>query len=195
MVEFVLVLPLLAVILGLTFFFGWATMHKHQVVVADRYAAWRRIETGSWPAEAELNDIAFMGKAADVNLAGSQDGLKETAQDLQGAAGRQHERAGDLAEELVVQRFPAGQEAHVSARFDPQQALWAKFTGYIHHAHGREGVSWRRDHVNCWDVLRDQFYPEFDEELGRLPPPASGMAGTIRHLYLANWPAHPGTLD
>ncbi len=187
MTEFVLIVPVLGVILGLTFFFGWALMHKHQVLIADRYAAWKRIETGSWPTEEELNEIAFANRATDVQIGGSQHELRETAEDLVGEVGSRHEMARALADELTVNRFPAGRRAHVAASFDANQALWEKFTGHIRHRHAREGVTWRRDEVNCWSVLRDQYYDDFDQDMQRIRAPGNGMAQMIRRLYLRHW--------
>jgi len=195
MTEMILVIPFLATILGLTFFFGWAMMHKQQVLVADRYAAWRRIETGAWPTENDLNRMVFVNKAQDVQLSGTTDGLKETPRDLVGEADARHQLAGALADDLVVQRFPAGRRADVAASFDADKALWEKFTGHIRHHHGREGVTWRRDEVHCWTTLRNQFYSDFDEDMRSIPAPANGMANTIRRLYLAIWPSYYDVAD
>ncbi|OPX22160.1 MAG: hypothetical protein B1H04_05440 [Planctomycetales bacterium 4484_123] len=188
MVEFTLVVPILAVILSLVFFFGWSLMHKHQVIVADRYAAWQRIETGRWPGTDKLNESFFANKALDVSLGGAATG-RRTATELAGAAGDLNRRSGSLAEELLLDRFPTGRRAHVSAKFHGHQALWERegLIGYIHSRHGREGITWRRDEVRPWRVLRDQFYQELDEALQRVPAPGDGMAQMIRGLYLAHW--------
>ena len=141
-----MIVPFLAVILGLTFFFGWALMHKHQVVVANRYSAWARIETGAWPSEDEINTKCFMDKASDVSLSGSQVG-RETPDDLATEAEGHGANVGELAMHMVVDPFPVGRQAHVAAKFDSEQALWQHFTGYIDHRHRREGLTWRRDEV------------------------------------------------
>ena len=93
------------------------------------------------------------------------------------------------AAELLLDRFPAGRRARVSARFRAHQALWQRedLIRYIHSRHGREGITWRRDEVRPWRVLRDQFYLELDEALRRVPAPGDGMAQMIRELYLAHW--------
>ena len=195
MIEFVLIMPFLAVILGLTFFFGWALMHKQHVQTASRYAAWRRIETGAWPSEQDVNENSLDDRAERVNLSGSQYDLRRTATDLAGKAGSWHVRAGQYADDLIVERFPAGRRAEISAGFAVDTGLWERFVGDIHARHGREGVTWRRDEVNPWGTLRDNFYSDFDRDLRSATGPASGMARTIRLLYLANWPARPSTLD
>ena len=186
MVEFVLVLPLLLTVLAATFFFGWAMMHKHQVSVADRYAAWRRVETGSWPSEDRINEVCFADRAKDVDLV-SEAAVGQTARDLVDVAGQQGGPVKLLAEELVVERYPGGKQARVSATFRHAMALWAKSAGTITHHHGREGVTWRRDEVSCWTTLRDQYYSGLDGELLKVPAPANGMASMVRGLYLARW--------
>lgn len=186
MTEFVLTLPFLAVIAGLIFFFGWALMHKHQVLVADRYSAWQKIETGSWPGDKKLNDIVFDKRATNVSLT-SRACIRDTAEDLAVEAGAYGPRTEELANKLVLNRFPRGRQVRISASFDRNQALWERFTGPITHRHGREGVTWRRDEVRCWTALRDLYYSGLDDSLQRIPPPAHKMAKMIRRLYLASW--------
>jgi len=182
MTEFVLVLPFLAIITALTFFFGWALMHKHQVVTASRYSAWRKVEAGTWPTEEELNEICFNNQATEVGLSPGGEGW-ETARDLADEAGAFSAYAEELAERLVLDRFPKGRRAHVSADFGRSQAFWQNFTGAMHSRHGREGITWRRDEVRCWSTLRDLYYHDLDESLRGV----NGMAEMIRRLYLAPW--------
>ena len=186
MIEFVMIIPFLGLILGLTFFFGWALMHKHQVVVADRYAAWKRIETGGWPSEDEINTKCFMNRASDVSLSTGHVG-RETAEDLAAAADAQGPEVGELATRMVVEPFPVGRQAEVYAKFDADHALWQKFKGYIHHSHRREGITWRRDEVRPWASLKDLYLSELDDRLNGIPAPADGMAQMIRRLYLEHW--------
>jgi len=186
MVEFVLVLPLLLTVLAATFFFGWAMMHKHQVSAADRYAVWRRVETGGWPSEDRINEVCFADRAKNVDLV-SEAAVSQTARDLVDVAGQQGAPVEILAEELVIERYPGGKRARVSATFRHAMALWAKSAGTITHRHGREGVTWRRDEVSCWATLRDQYYSGLDGELLKVPAPANGMASMVRGLYLARW--------
>jgi len=186
MTEFVLAVPFLAIVLGLTFFFGWAMRNRNQVCVADRYSAWRRVQAGSWPSEADLNRDVFGGRAVRVGLS-SAPPVTETVDQLVVEAGDRNPNAEMFADETIRQKFPTGKRAHVSAEFDTNEALWDKFTGSIHHRHGREGLTWRRDEASCWPTLRDIFYSDLDESLQRIPSPANRMAQMIRGLYLAHW--------
>ncbi len=187
--EFVLVVPILAVVLGLTFFFGWVMMHKHQVLAANRYSAWQRVTTGVWPSEDRLNSVAFNNRATSV-IFSSEAPVGATADELIFEAGNISPRTRVLAEELIVEHYPPGLRAHVSADFNPQQALWQNVMEDmydIHYRHGREGVTWRRDEVSCWLALRDLYYFELDESLGLISAPAAPMAQMIRGLYLTGW--------
>jgi len=190
MVEFTLVVPLLALITGLTFFFGWAFMHKHQVVVADRYAVWQRVENRAWPTEEKLNRAFFADKAVDVAL-GERGLSRQTAQDLVDEAGDRHQPAELLADELLMERFPGGHRAGVAAEFTSKRNLWRKYAdSHIRSDHAREGITWRRDEVRCWTTLRDQYYADLDDSLKGLQEsdsPGRNMAGMIRGLYLTHW--------
>ncbi|MCK4624088.1 MAG: pilus assembly protein [Phycisphaerae bacterium] len=189
MVEFVIALPFLAIVLGLTFFFGWVMMHKHQVLIANRYSAWQRVDTGAWPGEGSLNELAFNNRASSVSLS-SENPVADTVNDLVTEAGNMSPRTEVLAEELVTEQYPPGRRAHVSADFNPRKALWQNVMRDmydIHHRHGREGVTWRRGEASCWPVLRNQYYSELDESLERISSPADRMAEMIRGLYLAGW--------
>lgn len=185
-IEFILAVPFLAFILGITFFFGWALMHKQKVVIADRYTAWQRVETGAWPSESRLNNLVFNGIATYVDLS-AEEPVLETADDLVTQTGEISRQGQILADELVRQNFPAGQRAHVAVSFDPDETLWQRYTGAIHHRYGREGITWRRAEVSCWRSLRDLYYAGFDAAMERMPPPADQMARVIRSLYLASW--------
>ncbi len=44
-IESIFCVPLIAIILGLTFFFGWAMRNQQRVIISDRYAVWRLVMT------------------------------------------------------------------------------------------------------------------------------------------------------
>jgi Flp pilus assembly protein TadG len=194
MTEMVLVMPFFAVILSLTFFFGWAMMHKEQVLLASRYSAWSRVDTGTWADEARLNNIVFANKAATLTLdqtgydAADSGGGNTTPADLVTAVGAVNQVAAALADETVNKQFPHGYRSSVSAEFAPRQNFWAAFRGAISGHDSREGFPWRRaDSTSPWNVLRDQFYSPFDTALESVAPPANDMAQMIRDLYLGYW--------
>jgi len=190
LMEFLLVIPVLGGILALTMFFGWAMLHKHQIVTADRYAAWRRVETGSWPTTDEINRGCLGGRARNVSVNGSGAGT-QTPADLVDETGHYSDNGGRLADDLVVDLFPKGRRAQVTAQFPTHKAIWEAITDdrpTFRSHHSREGITWRCDEARCWSTLRDDFYHNLDEGLRSVPDPGDGMAGMIRSLYLAHWP-------
>jgi len=189
MVEFVLVVPFLALLLGLTFFFGWVMTNKHEVILANRYSAWQRVLKGTWPDEEKLNQEFFRNEATSVSISGGG-AVTQTVADLISEAGARGAQPEVLAEELFRRRFPGGRRAHVSANFTTDRDLWRRIMkdrATIRAAHEREGLTWRRDEVTCWGTLRDLYYDDLDAALQRIPPPAQRMAAMIRGLYLARW--------
>lgn len=192
-VEMILAIPILGVFLGLIFFFGWVMMHKQQVLVADRYAAWQKVDTGAWPSEDHVNATSFQNRAIDVNLDHWPSG-SPPADDLVAQATDRSGRAGELSTHLIAGDtgvFPVGRTADVRAAFFSGKALWeSMMTGskYMGHHHSREGVTWRRNEAKPWGTLRDVFYQDFDNALqNQQATPAAQMAQMIRGLYLASW--------
>ena len=188
MFEFVLAVPFLAFILSLVFFFGWGMMHKHQVLVSDRYTVWRSVESSA-PSKDEINDAYFDNKAVTVDI-DSEAPVTQTGEDLITKAGNESPRAQSLADTLISNVFPGGRHLEVTASFKTIQTFWVRLTGEnatIKHEHGREGITWRRDEVDCWKTLRDQYYSGMDDSLNSMPSPASGLAQVVRGLYLTHW--------
>jgi hypothetical protein len=189
MLEFVLLIPLLATVVALTFFFGWSMMHKTQLLQAARHAPWENIDTGAWPTEEFINEQFFHNRAASVSLASEPDKVsRETSEDLVNDVGGREAAAGALADELTLNLFPPGKRGRVAAGFNTDQPIWKTFEGTITATHQREGLTWRRDDpCDPWNTLRDQYYPDLDNLLNGIPAPGSGMAQMIRGLYLAHW--------
>jgi hypothetical protein len=188
MLEFVMVVPFLAFILSLVFFFGWGMMNKHAVLVSDRYTVWRAVESSS-PSKEEINANCFRDKAVNIDLDGEVP-VTQTGDDLVTKASGESPGAGSLADTLINNVFPGGRKLEVTASFKTIQTYWARLTGdtaTIKHKHGREGVTWRRDEVDCWGTLRDQYYSGMDGSLKAMPNPANGLAGVVRGLYLTHW--------
>lgn len=200
-IEMVLVVPILGVFFALVFFFGWVMMHKQQVVVADRYAVWQRIDTGVWPSKDHVNATSFQNRAIDVNLDHWPSG-SPPADNLVAQATDRSPQAGDFSTRLIGGDsgvFPSGRTADVKADFQAGRSF-VQFlerqmnqpsgggAQYMGHHHSREGISWRRNEVNPWNTLRDVFYQDFDNALQQQQStPAAQMAQMIRNLYLASW--------
>jgi hypothetical protein len=190
MLEFILVLPLIALILGLTMFFGWALVNQQEVKASNRYAAWREVETRVNVSGADLNALFFQQKASSVGLTeggGPTDVLQKLVSEVgQGSS----TGAQDFAHTMVLDHYPHGQSADVSAQFPTSVALWNNLglTGAIKAGHVRDGSQWPKKEVTQpWAILRDQFYKSQDSVFQSVPAPGNLWGSTMRTLYLAGW--------
>ena len=186
MIEFVLVIPLLALIIAITFFFGRSLMNKQHVTVSDRYTAWREVLTGSQVTDRNLNAMFFRDRAVDVDIRRG-DGPDETLSDLADAAGYVSAGAETLAYETAVERFPRGRAADVAAQFPTQGGIWRQLTGAIHSTHARDGVQWQRGQASNQRVVAQEFLGQVDDALNGIAAPGTEIGKFFRRLYLAGW--------
>jgi len=188
LIEFVLCIPLLAFVIGLTFFFGWAMSNQQGVKISGRYAVWREVRGGGAADPRDLNRKFYSQKAGGVSVDGRQ-ATDETLRDLVDAAGDVSTEAKMLADHLVLDRFPRGVGAEVAAEFPTDVGLWNQLGGgAIRHRHMREGVEWRRGQASCEEVVRDDFLIQLDGALRRLSStPGAEFGQVLRNLYEYRW--------
>jgi hypothetical protein len=187
--EFAVSLPLLALVLVCTFFFGWAVMNQQHVWIADRYACWRQVRNGSTATAQELNQNFFGGRATNISTA-RDSGSSKTEQDFVSAVAADNRPAGDLAQELVMNRFPKGLHVSIQAEFPTSVKYWQRFTGAIQSSHEREGVEWRWRQAFCASVVADQLLQPLDNMLSVWPAPATNVGRFFRTLYREDWSYH-----
>ncbi len=180
--------PLIALVLGLTFFFGWAMRNQQRVIISNRYAVWRRVLAGDAVGGGRLNNTFFAGKAAGVSV-DYGGGSIETLEKYVEAAGDRGAAVESLAERLVLERFPRSQSAEVSAWFDSDVGIWQQFTGAIERRHVREGVEWRNREAALEPQVRDEFFIPLDQALLTIPAPGDSLGQAFRRLYLNRWNA------
>ena len=188
LMEFVLIIPLLATILGLTFFFGWAFTNQQHVKVSDRFQCWRRVRAGSKASVSQLNAWFFQNRAnEDTFDQGGGSGPTETLRDLIDTVGNFSTRAEGLAEGVVWNRAERGRRAMVAAEFPSEVGIYQQFTGKIKHDHTRDGREWRWRQLRCEPVIRDEFLSELDSVLESIPSPGDSLGEMARKLYLSAW--------
>lgn len=193
-IEMVIVLPVVMLVLGLTFFFGRAWANRLHVLAADRYAAWKQVQTNVFTDSATLNSMFCNSKASPLNsdLPAEQ---SESTDDLISAAGGG--RAGALAQQSITQ-YPEGRKGSVSAAFPDGVKLWQTIglTGPISNSHCRDGVPWRHDEADCLPALKSQFLAPLDAALAAIPAPAPdprdpnrtlSFGQVLQALYVAKW--------
>ncbi len=186
LIEFVMCIPLFALIISLTFFLGWALANQQRVKVSARYKVWRDLRSSEEVTGGFLNDIFYQRRAESVGTY-TDSGVAETLDDMVLVAHLTSRRAGDLADEAVRNYFPHGRRTEVSAEFTPGDGVWRRFQGPIEYRFGRAGVEWRRDEAGCHVPLRHQYLDVLDSNLRNVPAPAGKLAETVRGLYLQGW--------
>jgi hypothetical protein len=185
LVEMVLVVPLLAGIIALIYFFGWSMGNQQKLRITDRYLAWRSVYGGSLTHD-QINDRFLDNKASyiDVDFAHSP---SDTADELVTASGSYSQAARSLAEGTVLNRFPRGHTDRIVAEFPSSVGMWQKFTGAMQDGSGREGVEWRRGQAHLNPTLTDLFLRDVDTTVSGISDPGQQMGQMIRNLYLGGW--------
>jgi hypothetical protein len=207
LVETVMAIPLLAAMIALTAFLGWAMMNQQNVKASAKYTSWRRVYGGHWPAvdgtmtdgngpddrdHRPLNEMFYRGKARSIGVGGGGGQVDEFEQLIAAAFGYS-EYAGDFADRLILHplpdhgHFPHAVRAHVWADFHSDMEMFNKYQGEIHSRHIRDGVEWRRRQADCRHVVRVQFLSALDGVLESVRPPGDGMARMVRSLYRNGW--------
>lgn len=184
-IEMVMVIPLLAGIIGLIFFFGWAMMNQQHVRTADRYLAWRTLYGGG-PADG-LNKAFFRNKAVNIQTRNEPANV-ETLQDWVDRVGLVNRGSEDLARLMAegsstVRALPRDSRVRVQAEFPSDIKLWKRFTGPIISTSGREGREWRWRQTDPQShALTQIYFEELDQALPK------NQAGDMLHkLYYTGW--------
>ncbi|MBT3201189.1 MAG: pilus assembly protein [Phycisphaerales bacterium] len=193
-IEFTMVIPFLAAIMGFTWFFGWAMTNQQHIKIADRYQTWRQVRAGSGVSAETLNKRIFQGYLDEDRY--HQNGgtySSETIKTLQGlveAAGAQSPEAGTLAYPIVMDKAEHGKWITVHGNFPSDIGIFQQVENYqgdIRHTHMRDGREWRWRQLRCEDIIRDEFLEDLDSTLTGVPSPGNGLAAMARQLYLSRW--------
>ena len=184
LIELVLAIPLLATVIALTFFFGFATTNQQHVIACDRYVVWNAVEGGASATAAELNTMFFREQASGIGVEAGA-GADNTLEDLLGRAYWESDQAGELLDRCLSDGWPRGRSAELAAEFPSDVPAWQQFTGAIHRYHAREGVEWTRGEVSYLEPIRDQFLSDLDAMIVAIPD--QPLRESLRRLYLQRW--------
>ena len=193
-VELAVCIPLIAVIIAMVFFLGFAMTNHQRVRLSARYTVWRDLygwyEISDPPGrvlnrDEALNMIFFNYKADPVSIDGPHAMQPQTISDLVAAAGQMGAWPEEFADRTVAQSFPHGSCVKVSAKFPTTVKAWEDFTGAISSRHCRDGVEWRRSQVSYLQAIRDQFLADLDAAVMAVDD--AGLRNSIQALYLEHW--------
>ncbi len=200
-------IPLLATVVVLTMFLGWAMVNQQHVRASARYVAWRNVyRHWYWPEGFDaqdpdliddpnhpgLNAMFFEGEARWISVGGGG-GHRDEFERLIDAAAEQSAFAGSFADYLLLNplpdrgRFAHARRATVRAEFDTDVEAFRKYSGAIRSGHIRDGVEWRRNQANCRHVTREMFLTSLEDVLNGVNPPGEGLAARVRGLYHHGW--------
>ncbi len=186
MVEFCLAIPLLAAVIVVTWFFGWAMKNQQKVRTAARHAAWSHQPAGEQSVGDYYNERFFNESARGIVIHGGS-GPVGVLDDFANEVAIQTGAGYALAGELVDRFVPLGWRRQVAADFPSNVGLWERFQGSILGFHLREGVSWRRNQLGYSRLLRDQYVDDLDGVLETVGGAGQGLADMIRRLYRGGW--------
>ena len=205
MIEFIMGIPLLATIIGLTFFFGWGMKNTQRVAMASRYVTWRHVEGGA--GGGSLNAMFFENQATSSDVdwpAGrrshsGQVGMTQAVLRLRAEVGDGGGR--DIADWLLADQAPTnvdylyGCRSNLRAEFSTTVDAWRRMAGRIAASGAREGNEWRRRQASCEEAfLQEPFLLTLDGKLLALHERLTAMSGSdntigsqVRELYLRAW--------
>ncbi len=191
LIEFVMIIPMLAMIIGLTFFFGWTMGNRLHVRESSRYAAWRHVRTKSAVGSGRLNEAFYDHRGTNIGITRGL-GTEETIDDLITAAGTMGSEHATFADSVIWGCGHQGRTVRVRAKFPSEVGLYRRFQGRLASYHARDGRQWRReDDLTPEQDVRDVFLSDLDQALYALENGGSRMAKVMRITYLNKWGAWP----
>jgi|GEM_PF-5255249 Flp pilus assembly protein TadG len=218
MFETVMVLPLVFVILGLVFFFGYAFQREQQQRILARYDA-ARVANRATPAPPQvpaglehpdaMNELFFRNQAQFVDI--DWETYRSPAGDaLAGLAYQRSTATGELATDLF-NNSPRGTRVKLKVDFTSSIRLPESVSGPMLRRSVHPGPAWaytdsiRENEEGLWVYhrpshhymrverrIRNVFYSDFDRQLDNFTEPATRMVSLIRGMLYAYEPGYRG---
>ncbi len=184
-VEFVMAIPLLAIVIAGTFFFGWVMRNHLQMRVAGRYAAWQGVDAAA-PSAARIDADFFAGRGEDTRLAADA-GPEATLEEFIASARDESASAGDLAENLVAShRVPRASGMTVTSQFSTNVDFWRKLASSPMQArHVREGPAWLRGQVDVGGAMQELYFSELEQAVNDTAGASVGQS--LQSLFQNGW--------
>ena len=191
MLEFVMCIPLMAILIAAIFFFGWVMRNGQRVRIADRYASWKSVYSTP-PSTQQLNEQFFDDRGYDIYMDLDSDTVTNNIRELfleavttsdTGAGGY-----GEYADDLVS-NLPGGSYALLRSRFSTNNARWRQWaeSGAIERSHVRDGRPWIRGETQMPNSIRDIYLEQLDEFLDGFGDEAASGGDMIQTLYTSGW--------
>ncbi|NBB96161.1 MAG: hypothetical protein GVY16_10545 [Planctomycetes bacterium] len=196
MVEFIACIPLLALVVAATYFFGWSMRNQQRVIVADRYTCWRGFHgTHNYRSEdvsrhygvqdwAGFLDTVFFNRRTNSVGHSIGGGPRDVRlQWIDEARTRGSADAGEVAGDLENGHLPWGRRTHLTADFAATYRIYERLgPGAIGARHGRDGQPWRRGQARLRQTILDLYLGDLDDQISGLD-----LYEEIRMLYMNGW--------
>lgn len=185
-------MPVLAMVIALTFLSGYAMSNKQHVEAAGRYVAWARSYGQPAPTAEELNTMFFGMKADGIEIRQDQ-GPRDTLDDLIAEADSAYSSAGVLMDRTIDGAETPSREVTISAEFPSSITAWQRFIAPRSARLVRDTGQWQRGELSYLGPIREQFLGDLDAVVqdiqgpGGNQTPIDQLKDALRRLYSQRW--------
>ena len=157
LLEFILTLPIIIFVTGLTIYMSMAMLTKQQALVGARHHLWHAAGHGGWapmklegwqPAAESGEDWGYRPRGTGEEL----DRLLDDVED-QTLKGTSDPKARDFWDRLWG-NLPGRHETHDSRSFQTQGSLWNFINRTAKADHYRDSSPWHFYHLDVWRIAR-----------------------------------------
>ena len=173
LLEFVLTLPIIFFLTGLTMYLSFGMLSKQKTLVDARRALWRSAGHGEWsPMRLEGHTPGFVEDDGTHRPRGTGEELNRLRPDVEPRTIAQstNPRAQDYWYR-VWDNLPGRHEAHASRSFANQvpAGMWGFLRKHTRAEHWRDSSPWHFRHLDAWEIARSgplrEIFEAFREHL------------------------------
>ncbi len=207
MIEFLVVIPLLALVIAAIYLFAWGLRNAMGLRMSSRYLTWAAVREvplarryGITWHDVIMDHLLVRRTVGHIygNRYRDFDDTAQTMRDLASYVGNYSPEARPVAEELLVRSWQHGEGIRLTATFPMPVGPWQDISGPYKDRYIRDGSQWRcrlppppeKDYYSASheQELTDEFQKELDEALQAVPDESKAIAEVFRELYLETWP-------
>ena len=127
MLEFVMCIPLMAILIAAIFFFGWVMRNQQRVCIAARYTSWKYVYDTT-PSTQQLNDKFFDDRGHDIYIdLDSDTATNQVRESFINEVTTSDADAGEYAQDLISRNLPGGSYALLRSQFATNSPRWRKW--------------------------------------------------------------------
>jgi len=175
LLEFILTLPILIFVTGLTIYMSLAMLAKQQALVEARHHLWHAAQHGGWsPLKLEgwaPTDVPASEEDYGHRPRGVGDELERLRPEIEPATVQKTSNSDALEYwERLWGNLPGRHETRASRSFETQGSLWNFLNRTAHAAHWRDSSPWHFQHLDAWKIARSgplrEIFDPFAQYLG-----------------------------